>query len=99
LRKGQDGFKDTIAELNAAITAAGVSMRQLNASASGAAGALDDRLTRARSLSDELALLTNSGERIAQRIEKGANAGKSASAPPVLANRLDALRTAMGNVR
>ncbi|HKD22270.1 MAG TPA: DUF6468 domain-containing protein [Rhizomicrobium sp.] len=99
LRKGQDGFKDTIAELNAAITAAGISMRQLNASASGAAGALDDRLTRARSLSDELALLTNSGERIAQRIEKGANAGKSVSSPPVLANRLDALRTAMGNVR
>ncbi|HTW34250.1 MAG TPA: DUF6468 domain-containing protein [Rhizomicrobium sp.] len=101
LRKNQDGFKETITELNQAIAAAGASMRMLKGAASGAAEALDERLTRARNLSDELALLTNSGERIAQRIERGAapQQGARTATPPVLANRLDALRPAMGNVR
>ncbi|HUO93322.1 MAG TPA: DUF6468 domain-containing protein [Rhizomicrobium sp.] len=103
LRKNQDGFKDTIAELNQAIATASASMRMLKSSAAGAAETLDDRLSRARSLSDELALLTNSGERIAQRIERGAPTSdrprSAASTPSVLASRLDALKPAMGNVR
>ena len=107
LRKNQDGFKDTITELNEAIVTASTSMRMLKSSVAGAAETLDDRLSRARNLSDELALLTNSGERIAQRIERGApttdrtsDRPRAASATPsVLANRLDALRPAMGNVR
>jgi phage shock protein A len=98
LRKNQDGFKETIGELNQAIAAAGASMRMLKAAATGAGEALDDRLTRARNLSDELALLTNSGERIAQRIERGGAPQQVARAgtPSVLANRLDALKPAMG---
>ena len=104
LRKGQDGFKDTIAELNQAITTAGVSMRLLKSSVSESAETLDERLSRARGLSDELALLTSSGERIAQRIERGAaplgERAKPAATPSVLASRLDALRPAsMGHVR
>ena len=99
LRKNQDGFKETIGELNQAIAAAGASMRMLKAAASGAGEALDERLSRARNLSDELALLTNSGERIAQRIERGAASpqqGTRTGTPSVLANRLDALKPAMG---
>ena len=107
LRKNQDGFKDTITELNEAIVTASTSMRMLKSSVAGAAETLDDRLSRARNLSDELALLTNSGERIAQRIARGAPVSdrggdrpRAASATPsVLANRLDALKPAMGNVR
>lgn len=106
LRRNQDGFKETIGELNQAIAAAGVSMRMLKTAASGAGEALDERLSRARNLSDELALLTNSGERIAQRIERGAvtpqqgaRTGTAMGTPSVLANRLDALKPAMGNVR
>jgi hypothetical protein len=71
----------------------------LKTAASGAGEALDERLSRARNLSDELALLTNSGERIAQRIERGAAApqqGARTGTPSVLANRLDALKPAMG---
>ena len=98
LRKNQDGFKDTINELNQAIATAGASMRMLKTVASGAAETLDERLSRARNLSDELALLTNSGDRIAQRIERGAVAPQGPR-PNVLANRLDALKPAMGNVR
>jgi phage shock protein A len=112
LRKGQDGFKDTIAELNTAIAAAGTSMRLLKSSAAGAVESLDERLSRARNLIDELDLLSSSGERIAQRIEKCAASERAASGTPaVLANRLDALRrpdapraasmgaAAMGHVR
>ena len=101
LRKNQDGFRETIVELNQAIASAGASMRLLKTTASGAADALDERLSRARNLSDELSLLTNSGERIAQRIERSAipDRAKQAAQPSVLANRLDALRPAMGNVR
>jgi methyl-accepting chemotaxis protein len=101
LRKNQNGFRETIVELNQAIAAAGASMRLLNSSASNAADTLDERLARARNLSDELSLLTNSGERIAQRIERSAipDRTKQAAQPSVLANRLDALRPAMGNVR
>ncbi len=106
LRRNQDGFKETIGELNQAIAAAGASMRMLKTAASGAGEALDERLSRARNLSDELALLTNSGERIAQRIERGAvtpqqgaRTSTGMGTPSVLANRLDALKPAMGNVR
>lgn len=70
LRKGQDGLKDIIAELNGSIADAGASMRMLKAAASGAAETLDSRARRARDLADELSLLTASGERIAARIER-----------------------------
>lgn len=98
LRKGQDGFKATIVELNQAIVTAGASMRQLKSCAAGAADALDERMTRARGMIDELSVLASAGERIAQRIEKGASSDTrprtpaSAATPAVLANRLDALR-------
>lgn len=102
LRTGQDGFKETIAELNQAIASATASMRLLKSSAAGAAETLDERLERARSLSDELALLTSSGDRIAQRIERGAapQPDRTRATPAVLAGRLDALKpAAMGHVR
>lgn len=101
LRKGQDGFRETIAELNVAIGSAGASMRLLKSVAAGAAETLDERLTRARALSDELSLLTASGERIATRIERGAQPERAATisppsrgraTPAVLANRLEQLK-------
>jgi len=95
LRKGQDGLKDIIADLNAAITTAGTSMRMLKSAASGAAETLDDRVGRARSLIDELSVLTTSGERIAARIEHGAQQGPRAPATGVLpaaASRLESAR-------
>lgn len=70
VRKGQDGLKKLIGELNGAIAHAGASLRALKMAAGEAAETLDDRLKRARALSDELSLLTNSGERIAQRFDR-----------------------------
>jgi phage shock protein A len=106
LRKGQDGLKQTIAELNSAIVSAGSSMRMLKSAAASASETLDERLTRARSLVDELSLLTASGERIADRIDRG-TAAKPANGihPAALANRLDALKAgsvrpnSLGNIR
>jgi ABC-type transporter Mla subunit MlaD len=69
VRKGQDGLKTMIGELNAAIAGAGASLRALKAAAGQAAETLDDRLKRARAVADELSVLSASGERIAQRFD------------------------------
>jgi hypothetical protein len=97
LRKGQDGLKQTIAELNTAIISAGASMRSLKAAAGEAAGTLDARIASARTLSDELALITSSGERIAERIANGtpAKAGNPIH-PASLMNRLKPQAQTMG---
>jgi hypothetical protein len=69
VRKGQEGLKTHIGELNMAIAGAGASLRALKAAAGEAAHTLDERLKRARLHIDELSVLTASGERIAQRME------------------------------
>jgi len=88
LRKGQDGLKDTIVHLNDAIVSAGSSMRMLKSAAAGAAEALDERIARGRGLADELSLLTASGERIAERLEKGASAPRVAPEPAKVQGQL-----------
>jgi hypothetical protein len=72
VRKGQEGLKTHIGELNMAIAGAGASLRALKAAAGEAAQTLDERLKRARLHIDELSVLTASGERIAQRMEGAA---------------------------
>jgi len=72
VRKGQEGLKRHIGELNMAIAGAGASLRALKTAAGEAAHTLDERLKRARLHIDELSVLTASGERIAQRMESAA---------------------------
>ena len=72
VRKGQEGLKRHIGELNMAIAGAGASLRALKSAAGEAAQTLDERLKRARLHIDELSVLTTSGERIAQRMEGAA---------------------------
>ena len=72
VRKGQEGLKTHIGELNMAIAGAGASLRALKAAAGEAAATLDERLKRARLHIDELSVLTASGERIATRMESAA---------------------------
>jgi len=93
VRKGQEGLKTMIGELNAAISGAGASLRALKSAASGAAETLDERLRRARLLADELALLTASGERIAERFEGAAKPAAPSHLPSgSVMHRLDALK-------
>jgi phage shock protein A len=72
VRKGQEGLKSTIGALNSAIANAGAAMHALKTTTASAAETLDTRLTRARSVTDELSLLIGSGERIAERIDRAA---------------------------
>src|SRR4051794_923245 len=81
VRKGQEGLKRHIGELNMAIAGASASLRALKSAAGEAAQTLDERLKRARLHIDELSVLTTSGERIAQRME-------SAAASPKLAREI-----------
>lgn len=101
VRKGQEGLSRTIGELNMAIAGAGASLRALKAAAGEAAGTLDERLKRARLHIDELAVLTGSAERIADRIERGvSNAPRSVPLADIplpstsILTRLDSMRSA-----
>ena len=82
VRKGQEGLKRTIGELNMAISGAGASLRALKSAAGEAAQTLDERLKRARLHIDELSVLTTSGERIASRMEGAASAPRVAKEIP-----------------
>jgi hypothetical protein len=82
VRKGQEGLKRHIGELNMAIAGAGASLRAVKSAAGEAAQTLDERLKRARLHIDELSVLTASGERIAQRMESAAASPKVAREIP-----------------
>ena len=73
VRRGQDGLKSTMADLNGTIAAAGASLRALKSAAAEAGIQLDGRLTKAGALNEELQLITASAERIAQRLERAAD--------------------------
>jgi phage shock protein A len=99
VRKGQEGIRKVIGELDTAITNAGASIRALKATTAGAAETLDERLVRARTVIDELSLLTASGERIAERFDRAADTSAMTRGTPVsnlpssnIMKRLDALR-------
>src|SRR3954469_8487218 len=82
VRKGQEGLKRHIGELNMAIAGAGASLPPHKTAAVEAPQTLDERLKRARLHIDELSVLTVSGERIAQRMESPAAAPKVAREIP-----------------
>ena len=93
VRKGQDGLKKMIGELNGAIAGAGASLRALKIAAAGAAETLDDRLKRARAVADELSLLSSSGERIADRFDRSTpSTGPQHLPSGSVMNRLKAVR-------
>ena len=82
VRKGQEGLKKIVGELNMAIAGAGASLRALKSAAGEAAQTLDERLKRARLHIDELSVLTASGERIASRMESAAQSPRVAKEIP-----------------
>lgn len=93
VRKGQDGLKKMIGELNGAIAGAGASLRALKAAAGEAAETLDDRLKRARAVADELAVLSTSGQRIAERFDRAVPSTSNQQLPSgSVMHRLNALK-------
>jgi phage shock protein A len=98
LRKGQDALKETISGLNTAIANASVSMQMLKTAAAGASEKLEEEIARGRGLADELAVLAASGERIAERIERGGTKNGSPLSG-ALASRLDSLKPQLRSIR
>jgi hypothetical protein len=80
LRKDQDNLSGTVRALNTAIGAAQASLMGLRAAAHDADETLGRKVSAARGLADELALLTSAGDRIASRME---NARPSQAPIPV----------------
>lgn len=102
VKKGQQALGATVRDLNAAILRAGDALASLKAVSGSAAAELEERVRRARALSDELELLTASGERIADRFDRAISAKKPAGVPEAgaaqtppesIMQRLDSLRT------
>jgi len=94
LRKDQETLAGTVRALNGAIAAAQASLAGLRAAAREADENLGRKVTSARGVADELALLTSSGERIAQRIES-AHAGVPKGVPsraPAFPDKFRAVR-------
>ncbi len=80
IRAGQPDLARTVHELNAAVQRAETAIRGLRVTADGAGIDLDARIARARSLADELGLLS---DRAAQRMSTN-EAVRPASTAPVL---------------
>lgn len=75
LRSGQDGLKEIIGALNTATVRAQTSVAELRAAAESVRADLGDRVSQARSICDELSLMIETGNNLADRL-----AGKSAPA-------------------
>lgn len=81
LRGTKEQLAAVIGELNAAATRAEAGIRGLKNAAETAGASLEDRVKRARSLNDDLAVLVQSGQRVAQKLELSRPAARSAEEP------------------
>lgn len=76
LRSGQDGMKEVISGLNSATERAQGSVAQLKIAGDAAGGELREAVTKARALSDELSVMIEAGNNIADRLAGGATKPK-----------------------
>ncbi len=67
-KSSQGDLRELIQQLNAASEQARASIHQLRATLKEADSKLGDRLDKARALSDELSIITESGDRLANRL-------------------------------
>lgn len=94
VRDAQAALGEVIRELNSAATRAEAGVQGLKAAAASSGQALDEKVKRARSLADELALLVQAGDRLGQRIETSRLQGDARTK----ARTIESLR-ALGGVR
>ncbi|MDP6876711.1 MAG: DUF6468 domain-containing protein [Alphaproteobacteria bacterium] len=71
LRGNQGEMRKLLADFTAATQAAETSVNHLKMASDHAGAALDQKITDARALADELSSITQSGGRLAERIESG----------------------------
>ena len=82
LRSGQDGLRDLIRDLNKATGQAANAINELKAANAEAGAALTGRLRDARELADELGLMINSGNAIADRLGQSIDQRHAAAPTP-----------------
>ncbi|WP_339614392.1 DUF6468 domain-containing protein [uncultured Parvibaculum sp.] len=82
LRSGQDGLRDLIRDLNKATGQAANAINDLTAANAQAGAALTGRLKDARELADELGLMINSGNSIADRLGRSIDRRHAAAPAP-----------------
>lgn len=81
LRSGQDGLKAIIEGLDAATARAQASVTDLRSSAAAVAKDLHEQVARGRGLADELEIMIDAGNALADRLE-GTRAAKQVRAAP-----------------
>jgi Domain of unknown function (DUF6468) len=81
LRSGQDGLKAIIQGLDGATRRAQASIGELRAAGEATGLALSAHTTKGRALSDELQIMIEAGNALADRLE-GSRAGAAGRAPP-----------------
>ncbi len=79
LRSGQDGLKDLIRGLNEATERAQAGIAQLKVAGDAAGKELKETVTKSRALADELSLMIEAGNNIADRLEGHAEGSASKS--------------------
>ncbi len=103
LRSGQDGMREVIANLNAATARAQASIGQLTVASQETGTQLRDVLTKGSAIRDELALMIETGNNLADRLEgasgAGGRAGQSAAVRGMRAGDTGAGRHRSGSER
>ena len=77
LRSGQDGLREIIAALNTATVRAQTSVAELRAAADAVGTDLGERVARARMLADELGIMLETGNHLAERLVAGGTAERA----------------------
>lgn len=106
MREGQDGLKDTIHTLNEACDRAAMSVRNLSGATEQVDDELERRLERARALADELGMILESGNNLADRltgastdaVRRSSAPGDLRSNPPAAPRHAAASRAALDDV-
>lgn len=76
MRSGQDGLRELVGELDVATQRAVSAIEALKQASAVTGKELGSGVTRARALADELSLMIESGERIAERLGRGTTPGE-----------------------
>ena len=79
LRSGREELQKAVEDLNASIGRAQTTILDLKANAGDTARILEDRITKAQGLADELSLMVQSGNSIAERLADRPNSAKTKS--------------------
>jgi hypothetical protein len=82
LRAGQEEMQTLMGQLTSATDRANAAVVQLRGAIKDAETKIGDRLTRARAVSDELSIITESGDRLASRLMTGLNGAPAEPARP-----------------